>query len=113
MHKHRGYDENMPAKAREMWLGQRAQRAGVTYLEEGTHAFTLSNGAKLCVSHLSLEACIEANGTRSMHPHTSPSSATGRFHTNETRIAITPLTNALRIPSQPPRTLSRTSPIST
>jgi hypothetical protein len=49
MHNSRGYDEDMPAKAREMWLGDRAKRAGVTYLEEGTHAFTLANGAKLRV----------------------------------------------------------------
>lgn len=61
MHKNRGYDENMPAKAREMWLGERAKRAGVTYLEEGTHAFTLSNGAKLRVSYLLQKARIKAN----------------------------------------------------
>lgn len=49
MHHRRGYDENMPSKAREMWLGERAKRAGVTYLEEGTYTFTLSNGARLRV----------------------------------------------------------------
>jgi len=50
MHNRNGYDENMPAKAREMWLGERAKRAGVTYLAEGTYTFTLKNGAKLRVS---------------------------------------------------------------
>ncbi|KAF2830169.1 Metallo-dependent phosphatase [Ophiobolus disseminans] len=49
MHNRNGYDEDMPAKAREMWLGERAKLAGVTYLEEGTYAFTLKNGAKLRV----------------------------------------------------------------
>lgn len=50
MHRRNGYDENLPTKAREMWQGERAKRAGVTYLEEGTHTFTLKNGAKLRVS---------------------------------------------------------------
>jgi len=49
MHQHRGYDPDLPRKAREMWLGERARRAGVTYLEEGTHIFTLANGARLRV----------------------------------------------------------------
>lgn len=45
----RGYDADMPRKAREMWTGPRAQKAGVTYLDEGTHSFTLKNGARLGV----------------------------------------------------------------
>jgi predicted phosphodiesterase len=49
MHRQEGYEEKLPAKAKEMWLGERAKRAGVTYLEEGTHTFTLKNGAKLSV----------------------------------------------------------------
>lgn len=49
MHNASGYSEDLPAKAREMWLGERAKAAGVTYLEEGTHNFTLKNGAKLRV----------------------------------------------------------------
>ncbi|KAH3983681.1 hypothetical protein HBI56_076230 [Parastagonospora nodorum] len=49
MHRSGGYSEDLPAKAREMWLGERAKSAGVTYLEEGTHTFTLKNGAKLRV----------------------------------------------------------------
>lgn len=53
-----GYDPNLPKKAKEMWLGERAKAAGVTYLEEGTHSFRLKNGAKLRVSHmLSLPIC--------------------------------------------------------
>jgi hypothetical protein len=109
MHDNRGYDEHMPAKAKKMWLGDRAKQAGVTYLEEGTHIFTLSNGAKLRVNYLSLEACIKANGTRSMHPHSSLSSVTGPSHTIGTKTATIPLTNALQIPSLSPRTRSRTS----
>lgn len=42
-------DPDLPRKAREMWLGERVRRAGVTYLEEGTHHFTLTNGAQLRV----------------------------------------------------------------
>jgi hypothetical protein len=43
------YAQDLPAKAKDMWMGERAKRAGVTYLEEGTHAFTLKNGANLRV----------------------------------------------------------------
>ncbi|KAF1831559.1 Metallo-dependent phosphatase [Decorospora gaudefroyi] len=49
MHGGRGYDKDLPAKARAMWMGERAKRAGVTYLEEGTHTFMLENGANLRV----------------------------------------------------------------
>lgn len=49
MHWENGHDEDMPRKAREMWTGERAKRAGVTYLEEGTYTFVLKNGAKLRV----------------------------------------------------------------
>jgi predicted phosphodiesterase len=49
MHKREGYREDLPARAKDMWMGDRAKRAGVTYLEEGTHTFTLKNGAKLSV----------------------------------------------------------------
>jgi len=49
-HMHRsGYDRGLPAKARNMWKGERARKAGVTYLEEGTHQFKLPNGANLRV----------------------------------------------------------------
>lgn len=49
MHRRDSYDQYMPMKAKTMWLGQRAQEAGVTYLEEGTHTFRLKNGAELRV----------------------------------------------------------------
>jgi hypothetical protein len=50
---HRGrHDKDLPAKARDMWTGERAKRAGVTYLEEGTHTFQLPNGANLRVGVL-------------------------------------------------------------
>jgi hypothetical protein len=42
-------DEDMPRRARELWTGERARAAGVTYLDEGTYSFVLSNGAKLRV----------------------------------------------------------------
>ncbi|KAF2732019.1 Metallo-dependent phosphatase [Polyplosphaeria fusca] len=40
-------DETLPRRARELWTGERAKKAGVTYLDEGTHTFVLDNGAKL------------------------------------------------------------------
>lgn len=43
------YDADMPRQARELWTGARAKKAGVTYLDEGTHTFTLPNGARLSV----------------------------------------------------------------
>lgn len=49
MHRRADFDETLPAKAREFWLGDRAKSAGVTYLDEGIHNFTLKNGAKLRV----------------------------------------------------------------
>lgn len=45
----RKWDEDMPRKARDMWTGERARKAGVTYLEEGTYSFTLKNGGLLRV----------------------------------------------------------------
>ncbi|KAL6710737.1 hypothetical protein ACN47E_007794 [Coniothyrium glycines] len=49
MHRQSGYDKDLPRYARDLWEGERAQKAGVVYLEEGTHTFTLSNGALLRV----------------------------------------------------------------
>lgn len=43
------YDEDTPRQARELWTGARAKRARIVYLEEGTHSFTLKNGARLAV----------------------------------------------------------------
>ncbi|KAF2141281.1 uncharacterized protein K452DRAFT_251073 [Aplosporella prunicola CBS 121167] len=45
----KNYEEDMPGKAMDIWTGAAAKKAGVTYLQEGTHAFTLSNGAKFTV----------------------------------------------------------------
>jgi len=42
-------DHDMPRRARELWTGETAKQAGVTYLDEGTHRFTLRNGATLRV----------------------------------------------------------------
>jgi len=37
-------------KAVEIWKGDAAKKAGVTYLEEGTHTFTLKSGVSFTVS---------------------------------------------------------------
>lgn len=49
MQRRNGYDKDLPKKARELWTGDRARMAGIMYLDEGTHNFTLSNGALLRV----------------------------------------------------------------
>jgi hypothetical protein len=43
------YEEDVPVKAREMWTGIRAREAGITYLDEGTHQFTLQSGASFTI----------------------------------------------------------------
>lgn len=48
MHR-REHLESLPARARELWTGERAKKAGVTYLDEGVHTFRLDNGANLRV----------------------------------------------------------------
>jgi hypothetical protein len=62
----RRWDEELPKKAREMWLGERAQKAGVTYLEEGSYAFTLNNGGTLRVyaSPYQPEFCVRTSTLR-------------------------------------------------
>ena len=42
-------DNELVDKAKELWTGEKARRAGVTYLEEGTYSFVLKNGARLRV----------------------------------------------------------------
>lgn len=42
-------DSDLPARAKQLWTGEDARKAGIVYLEEGTHTFTLMNGAKLRV----------------------------------------------------------------
>ena len=46
-------DESLPARARELWTGELAKAAGVTFLDEGTYSFVLKNGAKLRVCFFS------------------------------------------------------------
>ena len=43
------YDPACAEQAHELWTGEAARQAGVTYLEEGMHQFTLSNGAHFSV----------------------------------------------------------------
>jgi hypothetical protein len=43
------YDPAVAQEAREFWTGDEAKKAGVTYLEEGMHTFTTSNGAAFTV----------------------------------------------------------------
>lgn len=59
----RRWDADLPRKAREMWLGERAQRAGVTYLDEGNHKLTLKNGGLLRVyaSPYQPEFCVSTH----------------------------------------------------
>lgn len=42
-------DNFVHAKAVEMWTGDMAKKAGVTYLEEGLNTFTLRSGAKFTI----------------------------------------------------------------
>ncbi|KAF2263203.1 Metallo-dependent phosphatase [Lojkania enalia] len=49
MHRLQEPDDTVHAQAKEIWTGDKARAAGVIYLEEGTHCFTLKNGAKLRV----------------------------------------------------------------
>lgn len=46
---HQDFDPDLPAKARALWTSPKALAAGVRYLDEGTHTFTLANGARLRV----------------------------------------------------------------
>ncbi|KAI9665731.1 MAG: hypothetical protein M1821_003665 [Bathelium mastoideum] len=43
------YDTEVPKRAMEMWKGDLAKRAGITYLEEGTYEFTLKSGATFTI----------------------------------------------------------------
>lgn len=99
MHRSHGFDPQMPAKAKEMWTGERARRAGVTYLEEGTHTFRLANGAQLRVRGL-IKQCAHCNADRiprSMPPRTNQNSATGHSRIFDMRIVTTLLTTVLPI----------------
>lgn len=56
MHRQK-WDRGCSKKALEMWKGDHAKSAGITYLEEGTYEFKLSNGAKFSVCSHGLDAC--------------------------------------------------------
>lgn len=43
------WDADAPRRARELWTGEHAQKAGIRYLEEGMHTFNLKNGAELTI----------------------------------------------------------------
>jgi Icc-related predicted phosphoesterase len=43
------YDADTAREAHELWTGQEAKDAGITYLTEGLYTFELSNGAKFSV----------------------------------------------------------------
>jgi len=43
------HDDDLTRKALRLMNGRKAMQAGVTYLQEGTHSFRLSNGAKFTV----------------------------------------------------------------
>jgi hypothetical protein len=45
----RDYDASFAEQARDLWTGDEARKAGVTYLTEGMHTFALSNGASFTV----------------------------------------------------------------
>lgn len=45
----RNYDPNDADAVEEIWTGDEAKKAGVTYLGEGLHKFKLSNGAEFTV----------------------------------------------------------------
>lgn len=99
MHRWHGYDTDLPRHAKEMWTGERARKAGVTYLEEGTHTFQLSNGAQLRVSTDSHCTSAPALMIRRSTPlHINPNSATGPSRTFVIKTGTILRTNAHRVP---------------
>jgi predicted phosphodiesterase len=111
MHRREGYEEDMPAKAKAMWLGDGAKRAGVTYLGEGTHTFILKNGAKLRVCLVcSLFHFHQADRARSTRPRTNQSSATGPSPTSGPKTDTTLPINAPQMPHPSPKIQFQTSP---
>lgn len=85
-------DEDMPRRARELWTGDKAKEAGVTYLDEGTYSFTLKNGAKLRVRISSLTIALERGigltTARYTQARTSLNFAIGLFHIGVVKIAL-------------------------
>lgn len=110
MHRHGGHDPDLPRKAREMWLGERAQRAGVTYLEEGTHSFTLENGARLRVRvYTSPRLRTMLTLHRSTRLRTSLSSMISPSRISGTRTGSIQVTSALQVLCLSSKTRSLTS----
>lgn len=70
MHKY-DFDEKMPEQAAELWKGDAAREAGVTYLEEGLHEFELRNGARLKVG-LSLVSRLLSTSTKFLQSLCTP-----------------------------------------
>ena len=114
MHRGDRYDKDLPARARDMWKGERARRAGVTYLEEGTHTFQLQNGANLRVCALleSRQLHFKLTAFRSTRLRTNQNSATTPSPISATKTATTLPINAHQTPNPSPRTPSQTFPIS-
>jgi hypothetical protein len=96
-------DEDMPRRARELWTGEMAKQAGVTYLDEGMHSFTLRNGATLrvCSPHGRGKCVLNLNRC-TLRP-TSPSSVIGRSRTFAIKTVTMRPTKARRVASQSPR----------
>ncbi|KAL9083636.1 MAG: hypothetical protein Q9165_008451 [Trypethelium subeluteriae] len=43
------YNRDVPERAMDMWKGELAKQAGITYLEEGNYEFTLKSGANFTI----------------------------------------------------------------
>ena len=114
MHRGDRYDKDLPRRAREIWKGERAKKAGVTYLEEGTHAFQLQNGANLRVCALLYNPALysELTTPRSTRLPTNRSSATMPSRTSAMKTVTTLLISAHQTPNLSPRTPFQTSPTS-
>lgn len=89
------------ARAMKMWIGEEARAAGVVYLQEGIHDFTLNSGARLRV-HVSRLGPIHHADTRcrSTPRHTNRNSAVGRLLTSTTRTASIPSIWSPQAPSR-------------
>lgn len=109
MHSLKEHDSTVVPRAREMWTGEEAKKAGVRYLDEGCYTFVLRNGARLRVSAVRVLAVffVIKNGAdstlhRSMLHSTSQRSATGPSPTLEIRTDTIPQTSARRMPNRLP-----------
>jgi len=76
-----GYSEELPHKARALWCGSAAKEAGIFYLDEGVHSFTLKSGANLKVTFYPRNMLCSSNTSRFMHRRTNQSSVIGLFPT--------------------------------